>query len=53
LKGIAIGLSNNSKEILKRLKKTKFVKDIYIAGSSKMMEKKMNLLRYKNLKRSC
>ncbi|MBO8207110.1 precorrin-3B C(17)-methyltransferase [Prochlorococcus marinus XMU1406] len=35
MKGIAIGLSNNSKEILKRLKKTEFVKDIYIAGSSK------------------
>jgi len=35
LKGIAIGLSCKSKEILKRLKKTEFVKDIYIAGSSK------------------
>jgi len=35
LKGIAIGLSNNSKEILKRLKKTEFVKDIYIPSSSK------------------
>jgi len=35
LKGIAIGLSNNSKEILKRLKKTEFVRDIFIAGSSK------------------
>ncbi len=35
MKGIAIGLSNNSKEILKRLKKTEFIKDIYIAGSSK------------------
>ena len=35
MKGIAIGLSNNSKEILKRLKKTEFVNDIYIAGSSK------------------
>jgi len=35
LEGIAIGLSNNSKEILKRLKKTEFVKNIYIAGSSK------------------
>ncbi|MBO8240835.1 precorrin-3B C(17)-methyltransferase [Prochlorococcus marinus XMU1412] len=35
MKGIAIGLSNNSKEILKRLKKTKFVNDIYIASSSK------------------
>jgi len=34
LKGIAIGLSNNSKEILKRLKKTEFIKEIYIAGSS-------------------
>jgi len=33
LKGIAIGLSNNSKEILKRLQKTEFVEDIYIAGS--------------------
>jgi len=35
LKGIAIGLSHKSKEILKRLKKTEFVNDIYIAGSSK------------------
>ncbi|MBO8232700.1 precorrin-3B C(17)-methyltransferase [Prochlorococcus marinus str. MU1402] len=35
MKGIAIGLSNNSKEILKRLKKTEFVEEIYIAGSSK------------------
>ncbi len=35
MEGIAIGLSNNSKEILKRLKQTEFVKDIYIAGSSK------------------
>ena len=35
MKGIAIGLSNNSKEILKRLKKTEFVKEIYIASSSK------------------
>ena len=35
LNGIAIGLSNKSKDILKRLKKTEFVKEIYIAGSSK------------------
>ena len=35
MKGIAIGLSNNSTEILKRLKKTEFIKDIYIAGSPK------------------
>ena len=39
MKGIAIGLSNNSKEILKRLKKTEFVNDIYIACSSKEEEK--------------
>jgi len=44
LKGIAIGLSNNSKEILKRLKKTEFVKDIYIAGSSKDDEKGNELI---------
>jgi len=35
LKGIAIGLSSNSKEILKRLQKTEFVNEIYIASSSK------------------
>ncbi len=35
MEGIAIGLSSNSKEILKRLKKTEFVKDIYIASSAK------------------
>jgi cobalt-precorrin 5A hydrolase/precorrin-3B C17-methyltransferase len=33
LKGIAIGLSNNSKEILKKLKKTEFIDEIYIASS--------------------
>jgi len=44
LKGIAIGLSNNSKEILKRLKKTEFVKDIYIAGSSKEDGKENELI---------
>jgi len=33
LKGIAIGLSSNSKEILKRLKKTEFIDEIYIASS--------------------
>ena len=35
MEGIAIGLSTNSTEILKRLIKTEFVNDIYIAGSSK------------------
>jgi len=44
LKGIAIGLSNNSKEILKRLKKTEFVNDIYIAGSSKEDGKENELI---------
>ncbi len=45
MKGIAIGLSNNSKEILKRLKKTEFVKDIYIAGSSKDNGKENELIK--------
>ncbi len=44
MKGIAIGLSNNSKDILKRLKKTEFVKDIYIAGSSKDVGKENELI---------
>ena len=44
MKGIAIGLSNNSKEILKRLKKTEFVKDIYIAASSKDAGKEHELI---------
>ena len=44
MKGIAIGLSNNSKEILKRLKKTEFVKDIYIASSSKDNGKENELI---------
>ncbi len=44
MEGIAIGLSNNSKEILKRLKKTEFVKETYIAGSSKEDGKKNELI---------
>ncbi len=44
MKGIAIGLSNNSKEILKRLKKTEFIKDIYIACSSKDYGKENELI---------
>ena len=35
MEGIAIGLSSNSKEILKRLKKTEFVKDTYIKSLAK------------------
>ena len=34
LKGIAIGLSNTSKVILNRLKKTEFIDEIYIASST-------------------
>ena len=34
MKGIAIGLSNSSKVILKRLKKTEFIDEIYIASST-------------------
>ena len=34
MKGIAIGLSSNSKEILKKLKKTEFIDEIYIASST-------------------
>ena len=34
MKGIAIGLSNTSKVILKRLKKTEFIDEIYITSSS-------------------
>jgi len=50
LEGIAIGLSSNSKEILKRLKKTEFVKDIYIAGSSKEDGKENELIQVKKPK---
>ena len=45
LKGIAIGLSNNSKEILKRLKKTVFVEEIFLAGSSKDNEKENDTIK--------
>ncbi len=45
MEGIAIGLSNNSKEILKRLKKYKFVENIYIAGSSKDDVKENELIK--------
>ncbi len=35
MEGIAVGLSSHSIEILKRLKKTEFVKEIYLASSSR------------------
>jgi cobalt-precorrin 5A hydrolase/precorrin-3B C17-methyltransferase len=50
LKGIAIGLSYKSKEILKRLKKTEFINDIYIAGSSKNDGKEDELIEVKKPK---
>ena len=40
MKGIAIGFSYTSKEILKRLKKTEFINEIFI-GSSSQKEKKI------------
>ena len=43
MKGIAIGLSNKSKEILRRLKKTEFVKEIFIAGTSNDHERENEL----------
>jgi len=52
LKGIAIGLSNNSKEILKRLKKPNLSKIYILQVLQKMMEIKMNLFKYKNLEKS-
>ena len=38
MKGIAIGLSNSSKVILKRLEKTEFINGIYIASSTSKMK---------------
>ena len=35
MKGIAIGLSDTSKEILKRLKKTEFINEVFIASSTR------------------
>ena len=43
MKGIAIGFSDTSKEILKRLKKTEFINEIYLGSSYK---------KYKNIKGS-
>jgi len=42
LKGIAIGLSNSSKVILKRLKKTEFIDEIYIASTTQDKTNKDN-----------
>ena len=42
MKGIAIGFSDTSKEILKRLKKTEFINEIYI-GRSSQKDKNINI----------
>jgi len=44
LKGIAIGLSHTSKVILKRLKKTEFINEIYIASSRYEDANKNNII---------
>ncbi len=44
MKGIAIGLSNTSKVILKRLKKTEFIDEIYIASSTYEEKSKNNII---------
>ena len=48
MKGIAIGFSDTSQEILKRLKKTEFINEIYVASSSlKTLKKDHNILSIK------
>ena len=52
MKGIAIGLSNSSKEILKRLKKTDLIDEIYIASSTneqKIEDKRIPLIKPKEI----
>ncbi len=48
MKGIAIGFSDTSQEILKRLIKTEFINEIYVASSSlKTLKKDHNILSIK------
>ncbi len=48
MKGIAIGFSDTSQEILKRLKKTEFINEIYVASSSlKTIKREHNILSIK------
>ena len=48
MKGIAIGFSDTSQEILKRLKKTEFINEIYVASSSlKTLKKDHSILSIK------
>ena len=44
MKGIAIGLSYSSKVILKRLKKTEFIDEIYIASSTSVEKTEENII---------
>ena len=39
MKGIAIGFSDTSKEILKRLKKTEYIDEVYIGSSSRINQR--------------
>ena len=52
MKGIAIGFSDTSREILKRLKKTEFISEIYIGSSStdnKDIKNSINILKPKEI----
>ena len=42
MEGIAIGFSDSSQEILKRLRKTEFIREIYVASSDLLKEKDKN-----------
>lgn len=42
MEGIAIGFSDSSQEILKRLRKTEFIGEIYVASSNLLKEKDKN-----------
>ena len=46
MKGIAIGLSHNSKVILKRLKRTKLIDEIYLGCSTSKEEIEENEITY-------
>ncbi len=51
MKGIAIGFSDTSKEILKRLKKTEFIDEIYIGSSSKEEKNEKGSIEFVNSKK--
>ena len=45
MEGIAIGFSDSSQEILKRLRKTEFIGEIYVASSNLLKEKDKNSIK--------